>query len=73
MMIETDRVASLIPKGHKNAITLNQVVSLFENQGWLDGKDKERTARRILEVTGYDYTICNLQDGKDISDQLKKI
>lgn len=72
-ILDVERVASIIPKGHENALNLNQIVALFENQGWLDDvKDKERTARRIIERTGYEYTICNLQDGKGYFRPTKK-
>lgn len=61
-----EQVANIIPKGHENAITLPQVVSIFENMGILEvgTKDNSRHARRILQRVGYDYVICNLQDGK---------
>lgn len=57
-----EEVANIIPKGHENAIKLEQVVSIFNNYGWV-GESDYRGARRIIERVGYEYTICNLQDG----------
>lgn len=63
--VNVEDIASVIPKGHKNARTLPELVDIFSVQGWLDGNaDPFRETRRLIERTSYDYVIINLQDGK---------
>lgn len=62
--IDIEVAANLIPKGHENALNLNQMMSIFSNMGWLDNSgDPERRTRDIISRVGIDYTVCNLQDG----------
>lgn len=77
--IDIGYVASLIPSGHENAKKLIEMVAIFDNQGLLGEKDKERDTRRIIARVGIDYVVCNLSDGcgyfrptKDDKDSFRK-
>lgn len=62
--IDIEQAANLIPKGHENAVSLKQLMSIFENMGWLDNLgDPERRTRDIISRVGMDYCVLNLQDG----------
>lgn len=65
-VVDITEIISLIPIGHENAINLEKLTEEFEKRGWLDDcspTTKSRVVRKMIERTGYEYVICNLQDG----------
>lgn len=66
-MIDIEYAAKLIPLGHKNAKSLDEMVRIFCLNEVIDDEwsadYKRRQTRRIISRVGIDYTVCNLQDG----------